>query len=152
MGLKKASSAPSYLDLLQPMSRETWMLEGNCREDRRPSHMLRYWLMNRKNNADPSGITEAQYQMALALCEMCPVQWRCVSFAINNRDKYHIWAVDTDDRKVLRHEPLWEFLIQEAEENGHSVRSVVVELRAQAAARAAAAALLDHSESVHSAV
>ena len=128
------------------------MLEGNCREDRRPSRMLAYWLMNRRNNADPSGITEAQYEMALALCEMCQVQWRCVSFAIRNRDKFHIWAVDVDDRKVLKREPLWEFLIQEAEENGHSVRSVVLELRAQAAIRAAETALLDHSESVHSAV
>ena len=140
MGLLKGSSAISYLDLLRPLAQETWRLEGNCHESRRPTNMQRYWLMNRRNNADPTGITDDQHEMALALCEMCPVQRQCVSFAITQKDKFHIWAVDPDDRKVLRRERDWPELLAIAAAEGRSVAAVVREIKAR------------HAESVHSAV
>lgn len=140
VGLLKGSSAISYLDLIRPLVEETWRQEGNCHIARRPSHMGLYWLMNRRNNADPTGITDDQHEMALALCEMCPVQWRCVSFAIEQRDKFHIWAVDPEDRKELRREPDWRELLVVAEAERRSVAAVVREVRSR------------HGESVHSAV
>jgi hypothetical protein len=140
MGILKGSSATSYLDLLRPLEEEAWRKDGNCHEDRRPKNMQRYWLMNRRNNADPRGITDEQYELACAMCEICPVQWQCVSFAITQRDKFHIWAVDGDDRKVLRREPDWRDLLAVAEAERRSVAAVVREVRSR------------HQESVHSAV
>lgn len=152
VGLLKGSSAISYLDLLRPLNEEVWRKDGNCHESRRPKNMQRYWLMNRRNNADPTGISDEQYALACAMCEICPVQWQCVSFAIVQKDKFHIWAVDIEDRKVLKRERDWRELLAVAEAERRSVAAVVRDVRALQAERVAAAALLDHSESVHSAV
>lgn len=140
VGILKGSSATSYLDLFRPLEEEVWRKDGNCHEDRRPKTMQRYWLMNKRNNADPRGITDEQHEMALALCEMCPVQWQCVSFAIVQNDKFHIWAVDGADRKLLRRQGDWRGLLAIAEAERRSVASLIREIRAQ------------HVESVHSAV
>lgn len=107
------------------------MMDGNCHESKRPDHMALFWISNRRSNADPRGITSDQYEMALALCEICPAQWECIRFSLRNQDgKFNIWAVSPEGRKVLKSRRDRFALIDQAEAQGHSVASVVREIRA----------------------
>lgn len=96
--------------------------------------MARYWTTNRRHNADKAGLTEDQYNMALALCEVCPSQWECIRFSMRNQDgKFNIWAVSPEDRKVLRRERNWSDLVDRAEDGGHSVASIVRDIKSRTA-------------------
>jgi hypothetical protein len=110
------------------------MMEGNCHESKRPDHMARYWTTNRRHNADQRGLTDDQYNMALALCEVCPSQWECIRFSMRNQDgKFNIWAVSPESRKILRRRRDWETLIVAAEVEGRSVAAVVRDIESDTA-------------------
>lgn len=123
-----------YLNLPRALSEETWRAEGNCTAPNRGQAQQHYWCGVKANNAQKGGVTKAQYAMALALCEICPVQWECVRYAILMNDPFCAWAVDLEDRVLLSQLDDWQERIAMAKAAGRSVASVVLEIRTAHAA------------------
>jgi len=118
-----------YLNLVRPLRDEAWREEGNCRAEKRGQAQQHYWCGQKAHNREPGGVTKKQREMALALCEMCPVQWECVTFAILMGDPFCAWAVELEDRILLSKTADWQERVFAAKAAGHSVRAVVVQVR-----------------------
>lgn len=130
----------------------SWKSEGRCRphwslmdpDDARGGmlHLVRHrwWTVNRSDRVSvPDGdktVTvspTAMRRMALLLCQVCPVQWDCVRFAIDV-DADYTWAATDADREWLRtHVPEWREHVSRAEANGQPVQQMIADLKEQAA-------------------
>jgi hypothetical protein len=114
-------SQPAYISLARHIYAEwdDWGCLGNCWG--RSEKERGAWT---KDKGD-EGFDYHQEQMALRSCEMCPVQWDCVTFALREEQMGSIFALKWWDRKKLRKEPDALALIEQARLEGRAVRSVL---------------------------
>lgn len=102
----------------------SWMEDGRCR---RPGVDTSHWV----RGIDKTKLSKQLRSLALAECELCPVQWECVSFAIRTLDDWNVCAVEVDDRRLLAARPDWQGLVDMAEESRMTVTNLVVHLRSR---------------------
>lgn len=71
-----------------------WMIKASCSDA--PANI--FFLEN-----EPAA-TKAQVAKARALCDVCPVQVRCLEYALNNKEHYGIWGGKSprERREMLR--------------------------------------------------
>lgn len=100
--------------------------------------MSLYWISELRSNSTGRGITRDQQEMALEQCASCPVQHRCVAFAIESKDHFGLWAVDDTHRRALSRRKDWRDLLALAEASEMSVRELTRQIMVEDAERKAA--------------
>ena len=63
-------------------------------------------------------------EAALTICEMCPVQWQCVTFAIDSSSHF-TWGCSEEERSTLAELSDWRERVLDAQDNAISVRSLI---------------------------
>lgn len=123
----------------------TFMARGRCRTDMAPldldASMMeiaasrnRWWnwdVNDRMSLDDGQKVSKRRIrETALTLCELCPVQWECVAYAIDS-DSYFIWAATQKERDQLAAVPDWRERVAEAKTQAVSVRRLVHNITTQ---------------------
>jgi len=109
-------SWPSYIRSICDAADTSWFGHARCR-DGGPAE---YWT-----TSDTSPLGQRKRDMAELECQICPVQWDCVQYAIDTGDKWNLCAVPPDRRALLRQQSNWRDRVEMAEEAGVSVRDLI---------------------------
>jgi len=111
-------SWPAYISSIRNASETSWFLAARCRDG--GPYSPEYWT-----TGDTSPLGLRKRDMAEMECQICPVQWDCVRYAIDTGDKWNLCAVPPDRRWILRQRPDWRDLVEMGEEAGVSVRDLI---------------------------
>ena len=121
-------SGPLYLRAVMGLDK-TWARSAACVGV--PEAARRYW------DAEPEGFgakpTEAR--IARAFCRGCPVQWDCVTYAIESKSEFCTWAVHAPDRRLLAKRngkdgrSSWQELVEKARVDQVPVQDLMLTLR-----------------------
>ncbi|WP_424810333.1 WhiB family transcriptional regulator [Rhodococcus sp. 27YEA15] len=87
----------SALGYPRPVASEwNWQLEGRCR-------YLNPDVFFGRNNEE-RGVRIRRERAAKDICDSCPVQMRCLEYAIDSGERYGVWGgtSETDRRDLLR--------------------------------------------------
>jgi hypothetical protein len=101
-----------------------WMEHARCRY---PGAYY-FWCCNSSKTKE----SKERRQSALNECSQCPVQWRCVEYAIDTMDLWNICAVEPDDREFLERLSNWRDLVIMAANCNMPVVELVRNLRTSA--------------------
>jgi hypothetical protein len=119
------TGSPVYVKALEEIGDTSWMEDGRCR---RPGVDTSVWIYG----IDKTKRSKKIRELALAECQLCPVQWECVSFAIRTLDDWNVCAVEIEDRRLLAATPDWQELLDMAQEARKSVTQLIGYLRSSA--------------------
>lgn len=102
----------------------SWMEGAACKPSGNISSDNRWWW-----TCDPGryyhGIRGSKWiEMAEMICSTCPVQYKCVRWAIDVNE-FFTWGVSEENRRALRRMPDLDARLEEAEAAGVSVLALV---------------------------
>lgn len=70
---------------------------------------------------DNSGPGRDRRKLALAFCQICPVQWDCTAFAIDTGDRWHTCGSQPGHRRAIQAHPNWREILVAARDARVSV-------------------------------
>ncbi len=126
---------PSYVTAAFGLDR-SWMLEGRCHPNACVSDLdglaaivrRDLWSMDRGDKLMVGGrevLGRELANLAELECRRCPVQWECVSYAIEGQLAFGTWALRQARRKVLAAMPDWAARVAAAKVEGRPVGELV---------------------------